>query len=158
MQLTNQINNQSIMTSTTHSKDDHRTGCRNIKHCQQKLSHSGLCSTGWSNSTYFWNDSWVQTFHRKQHATSWEGQRNIQTRRHGAYTSVSWLWNWFIRELKQQTFAIHGGQPELKLHKSCALHMSHGRRGLSRRAPINFSCPCRFAMTLILHGFLRRQR
>ena len=25
------------MTSTTHSKDDHRTGCRNIKHCQQKL-------------------------------------------------------------------------------------------------------------------------
>ena len=24
-----------------------------------------------------------------------------------------------IRELKQQTFAIHGGQPELKLHKSC---------------------------------------
>ena len=61
-------------------------------------------------------------------------------------------------ELKQQTFAIHGGQPELKLHKSCALRMSHGRRGLSRRAPMNFSRPCRFATTLILHGFLRRQR
>ena len=63
-----------------------------------------------------------------------------------------------IRELKQQTFAIHGGQPELKLHKSCALRMSHGRRGLSRRAPMNFSRPCRFATILILHGFLRRQR
>ena len=63
-----------------------------------------------------------------------------------------------IRELKQQTFAIHGGQPELKLHKSCALHMSHGQRGLSRRAPMNFSRPCRFATTLILHGFLRQQR
>ena len=62
------------------------------------------------------------------------------------------------RELKQQTFAIHGGQPELKLHKSCALRMSHGRRGLSRRAPMNFSRPCRFATILILHGFLRRQR
>ena len=63
-----------------------------------------------------------------------------------------------IRELKQQTFAIHGGQPELKLHKSCALRMSHGRRGLSRRAPMNFSRPCRFVTILILHGFLRRQR
>ena len=62
------------------------------------------------------------------------------------------------RELKQQTFAIHGGQPELKLHKSCALRMSHGRRGLSRRAPMNFSRPCRFATILLLHGFLRRQR
>ena len=62
------------------------------------------------------------------------------------------------RELTQQTFAIHGGQPELKLHKSCALRMSHGRRGLSRRAPMNFSRPCRFATILILHGFLRRQR
>ena len=51
-------------------------------------------------------------------------------------------------ELKQQTFAIHGGQPELKLHKSCALRMSDGGRGLSRRAPINFSRPCRFATTL----------
>ena len=61
-----------------------------------------------------------------------------------------------FRELKQQTFAIHGGQPELKLHKSCALRMSHGRRGLSRRAPMNFSRPCRFATILILHGFLRR--
>ena len=59
-----------------------------------------------------------------------------------------------IRELKPQTFAIHGGQPELKLHKSCALCMSHGRRGLSPRAPMNFSHPCRFAMILILHGFL----
>ena len=67
-------------------------------------------------------------------------------------------WQIDVRELKQQTFAIHGGQPELKLHKSCALRMSHGRRGLSRRAPMNFSRPCRFATILILHGFLRRQR
>ena len=47
-----------------------------------------------------------------------------------------------IRELKQQTFAIHGGQLEVKLRKSCALRMSHGRRGLSPRAPMNFSRPC----------------
>ena len=67
--------------------------------------------------------------------------------------SKSW-WS-IIRELKQQTFAIHGGQPELKLHESCALRMSHGRRGLSRRAPRNFSRPCRFATTFRLHGFLR---
>ena len=62
------------------------------------------------------------------------------------------------RELKQQTFAIHGGQPELKLHKFCALRMSHGRPGLSPRAPMNFSRPCRFAKIVILHGFLRQQR
>jgi len=29
----------------------------------QQQSYSGLRSPGRSNSTYFWNDSWVQTFH-----------------------------------------------------------------------------------------------
>ena len=50
---------------TTHfySEDDYRTGCRNVSHCQQQQSYSGLRSPGRSNSTYFWNDSWVQTFH-----------------------------------------------------------------------------------------------
>ena len=50
---------------TTHfdSEDDYRTGCRNVSHCQQQQSYSGLCSPGGSNSTYFWNDSWVQTSH-----------------------------------------------------------------------------------------------
>ena len=50
---------------TTHfdSEDDYRTGCRNVSHCQQ-LSYSGLRSPGRSNSTYFWNDSRVQTFHK----------------------------------------------------------------------------------------------
>ena len=52
------INNQSIIPST-----DVRTGCRNVSHCQQQQSYSGLRSPGRSNSTYFWNDSWVQTFH-----------------------------------------------------------------------------------------------
>ena len=30
---------------------------------QQQQCYSGLPSPGLSNSTYFWNDSWVQTFH-----------------------------------------------------------------------------------------------
>ena len=46
------------------SEDDYRTGCRNVSHCQQQQqSYSGPRSPGRSNSTYFWNDSWVQTFH-----------------------------------------------------------------------------------------------
>ena len=45
------------------SEDDYCTGCRNVSHCQQQQSYSGLRSPGQSNSTYFWNDSWVQTFH-----------------------------------------------------------------------------------------------
>ena len=45
------------------SEDDYRTGCRNVSHCQQQQSYLGLRSPGWSTSTYFWNDSWVQTFH-----------------------------------------------------------------------------------------------
>ena len=45
------------------SGDDYRTGCRNVSNCQQQQSYSGLHSPGRSNSTYFWNDSWVQTFH-----------------------------------------------------------------------------------------------
>ena len=35
-------------------EDDCRTGCRNISHCQQQQSYSGLHSPGRSNSTYFW--------------------------------------------------------------------------------------------------------
>ena len=51
---------------TTHfdSEDDYRTGYRNVSHCQQQQSYSGLRSLGRWNSTYFWSDSWVQTFHR----------------------------------------------------------------------------------------------
>ena len=45
------------------SEDDYRTGCRNVTHCQQQRSYSGLRSPGRSSTTYFWNDSWVQTFH-----------------------------------------------------------------------------------------------
>ena len=45
------------------SEDDYRTGCRNVCHCQQQQSYSGLCSSRRSYSTYFWNDSWVPTFH-----------------------------------------------------------------------------------------------
>ena len=45
------------------SKDDYRTGCRNVSHCQQQ-SYSGLRSLGRSCSTYLWNNSWVQTVHR----------------------------------------------------------------------------------------------
>ena len=36
---------------------------KRICHCQQQQFYSGLPSPGWSNSIYFWNDSWVQTFH-----------------------------------------------------------------------------------------------
>ena len=35
------------------SEDDYCTGCRNVSHCQQQQSYSGLCSPGRSNSTYF---------------------------------------------------------------------------------------------------------
>ena len=42
---------------TTHfdSEDDYRTGCRNVSHCQQQQSYSGLRSPKQSNSTNFWN-------------------------------------------------------------------------------------------------------
>ena len=33
---------------------DYGTGCRNVSHCQQQQSYSGLRSPGRSNSTYFW--------------------------------------------------------------------------------------------------------
>ena len=36
------------------SEDDYRTGCRNVSHCQQQQSYSGLRSPG----------RWVQTFHK----------------------------------------------------------------------------------------------
>ena len=40
---------------TTHldSEDGYRTGCRNVSHCQQQQSYSGLRSPGRSNSAYF---------------------------------------------------------------------------------------------------------
>ena len=40
---------------TTHLdyEDDYRTGCRNVSHCQQQQSYSGLRSPGRSNSAYF---------------------------------------------------------------------------------------------------------
>ena len=40
-------------------KDDYCTGCRNVSHCQQQQSYSGLCSPGRSYSNYLWNDSWI---------------------------------------------------------------------------------------------------
>ena len=46
-----------------YSEDDYLTGCRNVSHYQQQQSYSTLRSPRRSNSTYFWNDSWVQTFH-----------------------------------------------------------------------------------------------
>ena len=41
--------------------------CRNVSHCQQQ-SYSGLCSHGRSCSTLIllkWNDSWVQSCHKR---------------------------------------------------------------------------------------------
>ena len=38
------------------SEDDYRTGCRNVSHCQQQQSYSGLRSPGRSYSTYLWNE------------------------------------------------------------------------------------------------------
>ena len=40
-------------------KDDYRTGCRNVSHCQQQQPYSGLRSPGRSYSNYLWNDSWI---------------------------------------------------------------------------------------------------
>ena len=56
-----------IWRDATHfdSEGDFRTGCGNVSHCQQQQSYSGLSSPGRSNSTYLWNDPWVQTFHRR---------------------------------------------------------------------------------------------
>ena len=44
-----------------YDEDDYRTGCRNVSHCQQQHSYSGLRSPGRSNSTYFWYDT-CETF------------------------------------------------------------------------------------------------
>ena len=49
-------------------KMTHRTGCRNVSHCQQQ-SYSGLRSPGRFYLTYLWYDSWVQTFHKTNHGT-----------------------------------------------------------------------------------------
>ena len=44
-----------LSRDTTHfdSENDYRTGCRNVIHCQQQQSYSGLRSPGRSKSTYF---------------------------------------------------------------------------------------------------------
>ena len=62
---------------TTHfdSEDDYRTGCRNVSHCKQQQSYSGLRSPGRSNST-FWNDSWVQTFHKAVNVNAYQRRSN----------------------------------------------------------------------------------
>ena len=72
---------------TTHfdSEDDYRTGCRNVSHCQQQQSYSGLCSPRRSYSTYLWNDSWVQTFHcfiellnKSSRCSVWKSYNSLQ--------------------------------------------------------------------------------
>ena len=47
----------------TLSEDDCSKGWRNVSHCQQQQSYSGLRSPRRWTSSFFWNDSWVQTFH-----------------------------------------------------------------------------------------------
>ena len=58
---------------TTHfdSEDDYRTGCRNLSHCQQQQSYSGLHWTGRSNSTYFWRLLMFCSF-RLERMSYWE--------------------------------------------------------------------------------------
>ena len=80
---------------TTHfdSKDDYRTGCRNVSHCQQQQSYSGLPSPGRSNSTYFWNDSWVQAFHNEYFDFKLTSDAKIQlvfTGREGSWLCLAW--------------------------------------------------------------------
>ena len=41
-----------FLTFQSDSEDDYRTCCRNVSHCQQQQSYSGLRSPGRSNSTY----------------------------------------------------------------------------------------------------------
>ena len=53
-----------------------------------------------------------------------------------------------LESLSTRSFTIHGAQPEVRLHKFFALHMSHGRHVLSQRAPRYFFRPCRFATIL----------
>ena len=43
-------------TTHFHSEDDYHTGCRNVSHCQQQQSYSGLHSPGRSSSTSLQND------------------------------------------------------------------------------------------------------
>ena len=50
--LTNQGNNQQLKTTRFDSEDDYRTGRRNVSHCQQQQSYSGLRSPRRSFSTY----------------------------------------------------------------------------------------------------------
>ena len=52
-----------------HSKDDYRTGCGNVSHCQQHQSYSGLGWTGRSNTTYFWN--YLQGLNLSQDQNGW---------------------------------------------------------------------------------------
>ena len=46
-------------TSSFDSEGDYRTGCRNVSHCRQQQSYSGLRSPGRSNSTYLYTFSTV---------------------------------------------------------------------------------------------------
>ena len=50
--LTGQVNNQQLTTTHCDSKDDYRTGCPNVSHCQQQPSYSGLRSPWRSYSSY----------------------------------------------------------------------------------------------------------
>ena len=80
---------------TTHfdSKDDYRTGCRNVSHSQQQQSYSGLRSPGQLNSTYFWNDSWVQAFHNENFDFKLTSDAKIQlvfTDREGSWLCLAW--------------------------------------------------------------------
>ena len=53
-----------VLANNSHfdSEDDYHTGCRNVSHCQQQQSYSGLRSPGWSNSTYFWTPNIVRFY------------------------------------------------------------------------------------------------
>ena len=46
---------KSTFWQTFDTEDDYCTGCRNVSHCQQQQSYSGLRSPRQSNSTFFWN-------------------------------------------------------------------------------------------------------
>ena len=43
-----------VLNRTFDSDDDYCTGCRNVNHCQQQQSYSGLRSLGQSYSTYMY--------------------------------------------------------------------------------------------------------
>ena len=63
----------------THSEDDYRTDHRNVSHCQQQQSYSGLRSTGRSNSTYFWMTPGFKPFTRRELETKCVSQLFLQS-------------------------------------------------------------------------------